>query len=124
MPILTSKKYQLLWLFCLVFLPLQAKTFTKQIEWTTCERLTDSIRTHVMSFADALYNEHSLPICQHEWTNSPNRNEYTIQTLSSEIVPQEFINSIDTATLGTSPELQLENNDGTTIINVVPFFKE
>ena len=124
MPILTSKKYQLLWFFCLVFLPLQAKTFTKQIEWTTCERLTDSIRTHVMSFADALYNEHSLPICQHEWTNSPNRNEYTIQTLSSEIVPQEFINSIDTATLGTSPELQLEYNDGTTIINVVPFFKE
>ena len=124
MSIVTSKKYKLVWLFCLVFLSLHAKTFTKQIEWTTHERLTDSIRTHVMGFAGALYNEHSHPISQHTCTNTTNQSKYTIHTLSSEIVPQEFTQNIDTATIGTAPQLQVESNNGITTVNVLPIFKE
>ena len=120
MSIVTSKKYKLVWLFCLVFLSLHAKTFTKQIEWTTHERLTDSIRTHVMGFAGALYNEHSHPICQHTCTNTTNQSKYTIHTLSSEIVPQDFTQNIDTATIGSTFTVVIPLLDSTCNCGSVP----
>ena len=124
MSVLFKNKYTLLWLCMLSVFSLHGHTLNKQIEWTTHERLSDSVRTSVMGFDNALYNEHSLPLSQHIWTNSDKKSEFTLQALSSEIVPQELLNNIDTTLLENTPTLQVNFNHGTTIVNILPIFKE
>ena len=124
MPVLLKKTYQLICLCCLCLLPLHGEVLNQQLEWTSHERMRDSVCMRVMSFADALYDAHSLPMNRHVFSGDASVEDVALSVISSEHVPQEMLAGIDTNQLSSAPRLEIDENGASMVVNVYPVYKE